>query len=49
MPDRVEKIKAKVQKLLQVRFIREERHPDWLANVVPITKKNGQNPDLYQL
>ena len=24
------------------RFIREEQHPDLLANVVPVTKKNGQ-------
>ncbi|MFG1569932.1 reverse transcriptase family protein [Staphylococcus aureus] len=23
-------------------FIREEQHPDWVANVVPVTKKNGK-------
>lgn len=23
-------------------FIREEKHPDWLANIVSVTKKNGQ-------
>jgi hypothetical protein len=28
--------------LRDVGFIREEEHPDWLANIVPVTKKNGQ-------
>lgn len=41
-PNRIEKIVAEVQKLPKVGFIREEQHPNWLANVVPVTKKNGQ-------
>ena len=31
-----------VQKLKSVGFIREEQHPEWLANIVPVIKKNGQ-------
>lgn len=23
-------------------FIREEKHPDWLANIASVTKKNGR-------
>ena len=38
----MEKIEKEVQKLQDVQFIREEQHPDWLANIVPDTKKNGQ-------
>lgn len=37
----MEKIEKEVQKLRDVGFIREEQHPDWLANIVPVTKKNG--------
>lgn len=33
-------IKAEVKKLKPCGFIREEQHPDWLANVVPVMKKN---------
>ncbi|XXG82707.1 hypothetical protein AAC387_Pa10g0605 [Persea americana] len=41
-PDVMDKIEQEVQKLKNVGFIREERHPEWLANIVPVTKKNGQ-------
>ena len=34
-------IEAKVHKLIACDFIREE-HPDWVANIVPILKKNGK-------
>jgi len=37
-----EKIKLEVQKLLKVRFIEEIECPSWLANIVPVKKKNGQ-------
>src|SRR3954471_11057864 len=30
-----------VRKLIDSRFIREEQHPDWVSNIVPVTKKNG--------
>jgi len=35
-------IKAEVQKLIECGFIREEHHWDWVANIVPILKKNGK-------
>jgi hypothetical protein len=34
-------VKAKVQQLLDVGFIREVTYPQWLANVVMVKKKNG--------
>ncbi|KAJ8615559.1 hypothetical protein MRB53_034931 [Persea americana] len=41
-PDVMDKIEQEVQKLKNVVFIREEQHLEWLANIVPVTKKNGQ-------
>ncbi|KAJ8615172.1 hypothetical protein MRB53_034544 [Persea americana] len=41
-PDVMDKIEQQVQKLKNVGFICEEQHPEWLANIVPVTKKNGQ-------
>jgi len=38
----MEAIEAEVQKLIKCGFIREEQHPDWVANIVPILKKNGK-------
>ena len=38
----MDKIEQEVQKLKNVGFIREEQHPEWLANIVHVTKKNGQ-------
>ncbi|XXG53583.1 hypothetical protein AAC387_Pa03g1662 [Persea americana] len=40
-PDVMDKIEQEVQKLKNVGFIREEQHPEWLANIVLVTKKNG--------
>ncbi|KAK4855652.1 hypothetical protein QYF36_009393 [Acer negundo] len=31
-----------VDKLLKARFIRESRYPEWMANVVMVTKSNGK-------
>ena len=36
-----EKMKLEVQKLLKAGFIEEIRCPSWLANIVPVKKKNG--------
>lgn len=36
------KIKQKIQKLLDVGFIKPIKLPTWLANIVPVKKKNGQ-------
>ena len=35
-------IEAEVQKLLEAGFIREEKYPTWLANVVLVRKANGK-------
>ena len=38
----MEAIEAEVLKLIACDFIREEQHPDWIANIVPVLKKNGK-------
>jgi len=35
-------IEAEVNKLIACGFIREEQHPDWVANIVPVLKKKGK-------
>ena len=40
-PDIMDAIELEVRKLIDSGFIREEQHPDCVANIVPITKKNG--------
>ena len=35
-------IQAKVDNILKVRFIREIKYPEWLANVVVVPKKGGK-------
>ena len=39
-PNIMEAIEAEVHKLIACGFIREEQHPDWVANIVPVLKKN---------
>jgi len=41
-PKIMEAIQSEVKKLIDSGFIREEQHPDWVANIVPVTKKNGK-------
>src|ERR1051325_3625909 len=36
------KIKEEIERLLQSKFIRTSRYVEWLANIVPIIKKNGK-------
>ena len=36
----MEAIQSEVKDLMDSGFIREEQHPDWVANLVPVTKKN---------
>jgi len=38
----MEAIQSKVKKLVDSGFIREEQHPDWVANVIPVTKKKNE-------
>ena len=40
--DLLPQIEAKVHKLEQAGFIREVQFPKWIANIVPVKKKNGQ-------
>ena len=35
------KIKEEIKRLLKSKFIRTARYVDWLANIVPVKKKNG--------
>jgi hypothetical protein len=39
---KIEAVKAKVQQLLDIGFIKEVTYPQWLANVVMVSKKNGK-------
>ena len=39
-PEIMEVIKSEVKKLIDSDFVREEQHPDWVANIVPAPKKN---------
>ena len=38
----IDKIEQEVQKLKSFGFIRKEQHLEWLANIILVTKKNGQ-------
>jgi hypothetical protein len=40
--EKVAAVKAEVQRLLDVGFIREVTYPQWLVNVVMVRKKNGK-------
>jgi hypothetical protein len=40
--DKVVAVKSEVQRLLDASMIREVMCPKWLANTVPIKKKNGK-------
>ena len=35
-------IESEVKKLVDSGFIMEEQHPDWVANIISVTKKNGK-------
>jgi len=39
-PEIMKAIQSEVKKLIDSDFIREEQRPDWVANIVPVTKKN---------
>jgi hypothetical protein len=40
--DKVVAVKSEVQRLLDATVIREVMYPKWLANTVPVKKKNGK-------
>ncbi|XP_072084691.1 uncharacterized protein [Arachis hypogaea] len=35
-------VKKEIEKLLAAKFVKPIQHPSWLANIVPVKKKNGQ-------
>ncbi|TYK24161.1 RNase H family protein [Cucumis melo var. makuwa] len=41
-PELIPQIEVKVNKFIEVGFIREVKYPTWIANIFPIRKKNGQ-------
>ena len=41
-PEIMEAIKSEVKKLIDYGLVREKQHPDWVANIVPVPKKNGK-------
>ena len=41
-PEIIEAIESEVKKLIDSDFIREKQHPDWVANIVFVPKKNGK-------
>ena len=36
------KVKKEIEKLLKAKFIKSTRYVQWLANIVPMMKKNGK-------
>ena len=40
--DKVTAVKVEVQRLLDAKVIREVKYPTWLANTVPVKKKNSK-------
>ena len=42
MPDKKEAISVEIKRLLAAGFIKEVYHPDWLANLVLVQKKNKE-------
>ena len=40
--DKVAAVKAEVQRLLDAKVIREVKYSTWLANTIPVKKKNGK-------
>jgi hypothetical protein len=40
-PSIVEQLIPELQKLIKALFIESVAHPTWLANLVPVVKKNG--------
>ncbi|KAL0557043.1 hypothetical protein IC582_005561 [Cucumis melo] len=41
-PELISQIKEEVNKLIEAEFICEVKYPTWIANIIPVRKKNGQ-------
>ena len=42
-PEIMEAIQSEVKELIDSGFIREAQHPDWVATIIPVTKKMGRS------
>ena len=42
-PEVIEVIQSEVRKLIDSGFIREEQHPNWVANIIPVAKKTERS------
>ena len=42
-PEVMEAIQSEVRKLIDSGFIREEQHPDWVANIVPLLRRTERS------
>jgi hypothetical protein len=40
--EKVKAVEAEVQRLQDAKVIREVKYPVWLANTIPVKKKNGK-------
>jgi hypothetical protein len=40
--EKVKAVEAEVQRLQDAKVIREVKYPVWMANTVPVQKKNGK-------
>jgi len=38
----MEAIKSETKKLIDSSFVREEQYPDWVVNIIPVSRKNGK-------
>jgi len=43
-PEIMEATESEVKNLIGSDFVREEQHSDWVANIIPVPKKNGKMP-----
>ena len=41
-PELIPQIETEVNKLIEAGFIHEVQYPEWIANIVPVKKKDGQ-------
>ena len=41
-PNRLLKIKEEVKKQFKVGFLKVAKYPEWVANIVPVPKKDGK-------
>ena len=41
-PELIPQIEAEVNKLIDAGFIEEVKYPEWISNIIPVRKRNGQ-------